>query len=335
MNFEKYKDFSVEELLEDHSFRNWLKTTGDEQALNLSGSYLSQNPSEKAKIQEAISLLQAIHAFDPSVQNVSEKDDFTKVLKEKMQASKKQTFRVQSRRRWIKTISIAASFLLILGLAWSYFNTAGVPNNPALSFETTFGEWKNINLPDGSKVKLNANSQLKWMGGNERVVQLKGEAFFDVVKNAGSFKVLTDDLTVQVLGTSFNVNTHNQHTEVFLEEGKVNILLEDGEEAMKPGDFFSYTKRNEAVVKPKASESIHHRSWTNGVMILKERQLSEVLQKVENVYGKTFKVEASIAMDHLMTTSLPIDNLEVCLQILEEFLKVKIDQEEQTLIIRN
>lgn len=90
---------------------------------------------------------------------------------------------------------VAASIVLAFGLFY-YLNTNK-------HFETSFSEQLAIVLPDDSKVQLNANSQLDFKSrnwDNNRVLNLNGEAFFDVKKGA-KFKVLTQQGIVEVLGT--------------------------------------------------------------------------------------------------------------------------------------
>ena len=72
-----------------------------------------------------------------------------------------------------------------------------------------------ILLPDGSAVTLNANSKLQYYTHSARKVWLEGEAFFEVKKipeTAEPFQVVTNDLTITVLGTTFNVNSRNEQT---------------------------------------------------------------------------------------------------------------------------
>ena len=117
-------------------------------------------------------------------------------------------------------------------------------------YSTTFGEWKTITLPDGSVVELNANSLLTitkhWSENNNRTVWLTGEAFFKVKKIPSTkckFIVKTKDLKVEILGTSFNVNSRFDQTEVFLEEGKVKLYLGNTKEYMAPGEFIAFSKK--------------------------------------------------------------------------------------------
>ncbi|MBK8505327.1 MAG: FecR domain-containing protein [Saprospiraceae bacterium] len=94
-----------------------------------------------------------------------------------------------------------------------------------------FGERQKIVLPDGSAVDLNANSSLRlgsqWVEGIQEV-WLEGEAYFEVEKNLSKgvkFTVHTNGPDVEVVGTHFNVDSRKEETRIYLEEGKVCLIL--------------------------------------------------------------------------------------------------------------
>src|SRR5690625_2537866 len=126
---------------------------------------------------------------------------------------------------------IAASIALVIGL---YFLIAGngdfLQGQQELVYRTGFGEKLDIELDDGSQITLNANSVLRWaedwQDNKDRQVVLEGEAFFEVKRQDGiPFTVMTDDVAVEVLGTSFNVDSRESSTRVYLDEGKINLKL--------------------------------------------------------------------------------------------------------------
>src|SRR5690606_18295116 len=83
-----------------------------------------------------------------------------------------------------------------------------------------------ITLPDGTKVWLNAASTLKYpsrFSENERIVELVGEAYFDVAKAETPFRVMSKGQRVEVLGTRFNISAYADDPEIktTLVEGKV------------------------------------------------------------------------------------------------------------------
>jgi len=120
-----------------------------------------------------------------------------------------------------------------------------------IQYATNRGEQQKITLPDESVVYLNERSTLaytdNWSKGADREVRLQGEAYFQVEEKVYSgqkvkFMVVTNDVTVEVVGTEFNVNDRQQGTQVFLNEGRVRLSLKNLGEIinMVPGDMVQY-----------------------------------------------------------------------------------------------
>src|SRR5690606_19390960 len=146
---------------------------------------------------------------------------------------------------------IAATIVLLIGLFFYLGGTTNISGSREIVYTTGFGERLEVELNDDSHITLNANSELRWSEewkekGNRQAI-LKGEAFFEVKKQNGiPFIVNTNDVAVEVLGTSFNVDSREEKTVVYLDEGKVNLRLKDQQDqedlkkdqeiVMKPGD---------------------------------------------------------------------------------------------------
>src|SRR5215204_4276348 len=114
--------------------------------------------------------------------------------------------------------------LLLLAGNWFIFQ-----NSARTVIQTQLGEFREVVLPDGSLVKLHPASRLrfakKWNKSDLREVWLEGEAFLEVkhlhrqgarVASGDRFVVHTDDLNIEVLGTSFSVNVRHQTSKVIL-----------------------------------------------------------------------------------------------------------------------
>lgn len=144
-------------------------------------------------------------------------------------------------------------------------------------------------LADGTTVHLNAASELIFpmqFSGNQRVVELKGEAYFDVKKDAAHpFIVKTRYGDVQVLGTAFNVNAYDdrQRCEVTLVRGKVrftnssreSVMLEPGEQAVAMGNLLH--KRNVDVED--------YISWTKGLYNFHNETLGNIMSTFSKWYN--------------------------------------------------
>jgi ferric-dicitrate binding protein FerR (iron transport regulator) len=153
-----------------------------------------------------------------------------------------------------------------------------------------------VALPDGSIVWLNAASSIRFptaFTGNERNVEITGEAYFEVKKNAAMpFRVkMKNGAVVQVLGTHFNINAYDdeESSKVTLLEGMVKVMKEERAENAK----------NEVVLKPGEQLSISHTSqlsqpipvqtdevmaWKNGLFQFNNVTIEAVMRQVARWY---------------------------------------------------
>lgn len=126
-------------------------------------------------------------------------------------------------------LRVAAVAAIVLGGAIAYLNSLDT------AITTQYAESQEIMLPDSSEIRLNAESQISYDENNwddERTVSLQGEAFFKVAKGK-TFTVSTDQGTVTVLGTQFNVTNRQGFFEVSCFEGLVSVIY-DGQEMKLP-----------------------------------------------------------------------------------------------------
>ena len=132
---------------------------------------------------------------------------------------------------WQQVAAILLLPLLILS-AYLYFKPASQIAETYQELFTPYGTWSVVNLPDGSKVWLNAGSSLKYptqFNDKQRVVSMQGEAYFEVESDKEHpFIVKTKQLTVEATGTAFNVNAYapDHVAAVTLVKGKVAVTLD-------------------------------------------------------------------------------------------------------------
>ncbi len=230
-------------------------------------------------------------------------------------------------QRW--PLQLAAALALLIGTVTAFMYLQSLST---ITIETGYSEKKELILPDGSEVTLNANSRITYHMDQPREVWLSGEAYFKVVKmpeTQTQFHVRTDELVVEVLGTSFNVKSRNDRTTVFLDEGKVRLNLNkkpqpEDDLLMDPGELISYSAMNSWDLVRKKSESQQHTSWKDGVMLLESQPLHVVLQEIEAIYGIQVDLRSDSMRDHILTIALPIEQMEIGLQTLEHGLGLKI-----------
>ena len=145
----------------------------------------------------------------------------------------------------------------------------------------------NLTLSDGTRVWLNAETELRYpvqFNGKERVVYLKGEAYFEVSKNKEKpFLVQVDDMSVKVYGTEFNVNTYN-NIETVLVTGSVSMNQGGKEVLLKPNQKGVFDQVSGKITVEDV-DVLAYVSWKNGDFIFRNESLNSIMDKLSRWYG--------------------------------------------------
>lgn len=178
------------------------------------------------------------------------------------------------------------------------FNTIIVPHKYTLD----------VALDDGTKVTLNANSELRYpttFTNTQRQVYLQGEAFFDVVKSDKPFIVSTADVAVKVYGTKFNVNASRRNVcETILISGSVGVTTKEHSEIiMKPNQLFSFDKKERQYTLKEVDASLYV-TWMKNYIRCQKEPLYVLLDKLSTWYGVDFSLDKSVSQDMNVTISL-------------------------------
>jgi transmembrane sensor len=157
---------------------------------------------------------------------------------------------------------------------------------------TSNGEQYNVDLPDGTKVWLNAASSLKFpttfASLDKRTVELTGEAYFEVAKDKlHPFTVKTAKQEINVLGTHFNVSSYPDEklTKTTLLEGSVKIVSRGNASStatLKPGQQAQLSTKTIKVKEVDLSESM---AWKNGDFNFENEDFSSILNQVSRWYN--------------------------------------------------
>lgn len=177
-------------------------------------------------------------------------------------------------------------------------------------------------LSDDTRVWLNAKSSIKFpiaFVGNERSVEVKGEAYFEVAQDKKRpFKVYSGNQLVEVLGTHFNVNAYNDEAEIktTLLEGVVKISSGRQDKVLKPGQQSRLSgKTGEMhVVKVDIEEAI---SWKNGYFIFDNEDIHSVMRKIARWYDVEVVYANGQISENFGGTVSKFENVSQVLKILE------------------
>ena len=224
----------------------------------------------------------------------------------------------------------------------SYQSTDNTSAEPVYNtISTPRGGQYQLILADGSKVWLNASSSLRYpafFSGKERKVELTGEGYFEIAKNATMpFHVQVNNMDVEVLGTHFNINSYTDEPAIrtTLLEGSVIVksagrdqnsaILKPGEQAVLSGDNSPLTIHH----SPDLDEVM---AWKNGLFQFKAADIKTVLRQAERWYDVEFEYKENIAARFSGQISRSA-NADQLLKILELTGKVKFEYQGKTIIV--
>jgi ferric-dicitrate binding protein FerR (iron transport regulator) len=207
------------------------------------------------------------------------------------------------------------------------YNTAATPQG---------GQYQFI-LSDGTKVWLNSASSIKYpvvFNGNERRVELTGEAYFEVAHNAKKpFKVISNGQTVEVLGTHFNINAYNdeQAIETTLLQGRVKVSAEGHSNIIKPGEQARF-EHGSIDVRDVDLDAVV--AWKNGYFFFEENNIQEVMRELSRWYGVEVKYEGTLPSRRFSGEISRNVNISKILDILN-FKKIHCKIDGKTIIVMN
>lgn len=194
------------------------------------------------------------------------------------------------------------------------YNTLSIP------YGKTFG----ITLSDGSKVTLNAGSELRYpvnfiAGEKNREVFLKGEAFFEIASDTvHPFIVTTKELDVQVLGTRFNVTAYPEDAKTLavLVEGKVSVqnkLRQADVQILQPGEGAFLENNKVEVQKVNVQKYV---GWVSGQLVFADDPFKVITHKLERRYNVSIKNNYEPLEDIRITATFESEDIA---QVLKTF----------------
>lgn len=200
------------------------------------------------------------------------------------------------------------------------------------------GEY-NIVLSDGTKVWLNAYSSLKFpsrFDAKERLVELTGEAYFEVAPNKSKpFKVRSQDQTIEVLGTHFNVSAYqSESTKTTLLEGSVKIYTaaNNNSKLLKPGQQSTINRQSEQIQLANINPE-HALAWKNGYFNFDNETLASIMSKIERWYDVEVEFEKAPSEKTYIGAVSRLRNLSAVLRALEETANVKFKRSGRKIIV--
>ncbi len=202
--------------------------------------------------------------------------------------------------------------LILLPILYVQFNIVNIA--------TDRGEIVSHTFPDGSLVQLSTESVLKYKKSSwksKRIVEIMGEAYFNVERGKIPFVVNSDNLTVTVLGTKFNVKHRDDMIEVAVNKGKVQVLdtVKEKQVILLAGQMSRFAD-GELPEQPQKLPFANYPGWTQNKLMFYQDNLANVCREIERRFEVRVQLSNQKLADITVTGVLETDSVESVLSIL-------------------
>lgn len=209
-----------------------------------------------------------------------------------------------------------------------------------------YGKRSEIVLSDGTKVWLNSGTKLVFPASfdtEEREVYLQGEAIFEVQNHNNSrFFVRTDDFSIKVTGTVFNVTAYSdeEYSSTVLERGHIEIIGERGLLSnqtlkMDPGSMTVYDSKEKSFISSEVNPD-DYLSWRDGFLTLHRRKLTNIIKKLSRYYNIDIVLEDESLDDDTFTGLLDLKNSpQEVLEVISRMVPLKVDEKNGKILINS
>ena len=212
--------------------------------------------------------------------------------------------------------------LLSIGV-YRYFQDENIQQEVYQEVFAPYGTYSNVQLPDGSIVYLNSGSQLKFpiqFKKGERVVQLNGEALFEVqADKRNPFVVSTQSLKVTATGTIFQVEDFKGDSiaSVTMKEGVVDVSIHSSTPIdLKAGNRLCYQASTNRY-NIEETDPYKWYAWKDGVMIFRNDPLSYVFRRLSLTFNVDIECKDAIIANHIYRATFKNESLEEILRLLK------------------
>jgi len=245
-----------------------------------------------------------------------------------------------SRRLLSPWLKMAAIFVLVsIGLWIAYTALVQPVNDSTLTVETA-NEIKIDTLSDGSVITLNKHSKLSFpaeFARNQRKVTLQeGEAFFNIAPDAQKpFIIRVGEVDVKVVGTSFNIKTRQDHMELIVETGIVEVSQDDIVVRLKRKEKIDIDQSANSFRKSTNTDQLY-RYYRSKEFVAEDTPLWRLVEVLNEAYEVHIRIEGdSLRNTRLNTTFKREESIDAIMDIIGETLRIQVDRQGDQVLLHN
>ena len=223
--------------------------------------------------------------------------------------------------------AVAACIAVAIGCSFYIGFLNGQPEAMPQLYSNLSGKSK-VLLPDGSEVWMHTETSLQYgsqMNKDERIVNVTGEAYFDVAHDADKpFIVQTEGMRIVVHGTKFNVDAFpgSENTLVSLVEGSVSLETETENRFLKPGETATFNRKT-LTLKVEKDDVHFASSWANTQLVFRNRSLGDICKLLSKWYRIKIDVDPTLSNKYFYTFTLRSEPLDEILRIMARIQPMK------------
>ncbi|NSL90645.1 FecR family protein [Chitinophaga solisilvae] len=234
---------------------------------------------------------------------------------------------------WKRNLSIAASLLVLLGAAGYWYMSNFHVSQEVLYSHTAV---RTDTLPDGSFVTLNKESSLRFPSsfGKERQVKLEGEAFFNIAQDPGKpFVIRVNEVTVTVLGTSFNIKSANGKTEVIVETGAVEVSKNNNSIQLRQHEKAVVTAADASPVKQENTDELYNYYRTQ-TFVCNNTPLWKLANILQDAYGVDIVIADAAKRELPINVTFENSSLDSILKIIGLTYDITVEKNGNQIILK-
>lgn len=270
-----------------------------------------------------------------AVSTVNEEEAWQRMKERLVQESRlKKSRQEQAPGTWWRMAASVVGIICILGLAYIGYRKASTPETLQLAAAQ---QPLKAALPDGSTVVVNRRSNLSYpeqFRGNSRKVWLKGEAFFDIKPDKKKpFLINVNDLTVTVIGTSFNIRENADSTEIIVESGVVKVNFKGGNAELHSTEKLVVYQSGRQPRKQTTTDQLHAYFRTK-TFSCDNTPLWKLVEVLNTAYDTNIRIDNPSIRTLPLTTTFNNESLENILTIISQTLDITVNRENGTIVLK-
>ncbi len=235
-------------------------------------------------------------------------------------------------RRWLKIAAAVVVLVVSTALVYRHFQS------PAPFFAETTTVTMPYDLSDGTRVTLNKSSSLRFLAENEngeREVQLTGDAFFDVARDeTAPFVIETQNVEIEVLGTSFYVDSRASQAEiqVIVQSGRVAVRA-GGQEVILNKDEQAIFQKDENKLLKQTNQDENYLALKSGELVFKDTPLETAVFALSRQFNTNIRIADEALSACSITSTFKNKSLTAVLTILESSFGIQSAQQGEEIVL--